>query len=137
MAAGFSATCSRASTRRHSAISKRSLSTMARPTPIRWRCCNRSRSGSRSSGNKNKQTTGALGGLLPRYLSRFDHLFLNRLPYALLLRKSAWQSIGGYDAGMRDGYEDWEFNIRLVLAGWQGVRIARPLFIYYVSAEGM
>jgi glycosyltransferase involved in cell wall biosynthesis len=83
------------------------------------------------------QATGSLGGVLPRSLSRFDQLFLNRLPYALLLRKSAWQSAGGYDATMRDGYEDWEFNIRLVLGGWEGVRIARPLFRYYVSAEGM
>jgi glycosyltransferase involved in cell wall biosynthesis len=83
------------------------------------------------------QATGSLGGVLPRYLSRFDQLFLNRLPYALLLRKAAWQSVGGYDAAMRDGYEDWEFNIRLILAGWKGVRIARPLFRYYVSAEGM
>jgi glycosyltransferase involved in cell wall biosynthesis len=83
------------------------------------------------------QATGSLGGVLPRYLSRFDQLFLNRLPYALLLRKTAWKSVGGYDVTMRDGYEDWEFNIRLVLAGWEGVRIARPLFRYFVSAEGM
>lgn len=83
------------------------------------------------------QASGALGGVLPRYLSRFDQLFLNRLPYCLLLRKSAWESVGGYDPEMRDGYEDWEFNIRLVLAGWQGVHIARPLFIYYVSPNGM
>jgi glycosyltransferase involved in cell wall biosynthesis len=83
------------------------------------------------------QVSGALGGVLPRYLSRFDQLFLNRLPYSLLMRKSAWQSVGGYDTGMRDGYEDWEFNIRLVLAGWRGIRIARPLFIYHVSADGM
>jgi glycosyltransferase involved in cell wall biosynthesis len=83
------------------------------------------------------QATGALGGTLPRYLSRFDQLFLNRLPYCMLLRKSAWQSVGGYDVEMRDGYEDWEFNIRLILAGWRGVRIERPLFIYYVSPSGM
>jgi len=83
------------------------------------------------------QASGALGGVLPRYLSRFDQLFLNRLPYCLLLRKSAWQSVGGYDVDMRDGYEDWEFNIRLILAGWQGVRIAQPLFIYHVSPDGM
>jgi glycosyltransferase involved in cell wall biosynthesis len=83
------------------------------------------------------QAAGALGGILPRYLSRFDQLFLNRLPYCMLLRKSAWQSAGGYDVEMRDGYEDWEFNIRLILAGWRGLRIERPLFIYYVSPSGM
>jgi glycosyltransferase involved in cell wall biosynthesis len=83
------------------------------------------------------QATGSFHGTLPRYFSRFDQLFLNRLPYCLLLRKSAWQTVGGYDDTMRDGYEDWEFNIRLVLAGFRGLGIHRPLFFYYVSPHGM
>ena len=83
------------------------------------------------------RTTGSFSGILPRYLSRFDQLFLNRLPYCLLLRKSAWQAVGGYDDMMRDGYEDWEFNIRLVVAGFRGLGIHRPLFLYYVSPHGM
>lgn len=81
--------------------------------------------------------TGALSATLPRHFNRFDQLFLNRLPYCLLLRKWAWEKVGGYDAAMRDGYEDWEFNIRLTLAGFRGIEISRPLFIYYVSADGM
>src|SRR5262249_13786084 len=44
---------------------------------------------------------------------------------------------GGYDEAMRDGTEDWEFNIRLVQAGFRGVEIAKPLFIYCVSGDGM
>jgi glycosyltransferase involved in cell wall biosynthesis len=80
---------------------------------------------------------GALGGVLRRQFNRFNQLFHNRLPYCLLLRKSAWQNVDGYDASMRDGYEDWEFNIRLVLAGFKGVRIPEPLFVYYVSPDGM
>ncbi len=83
------------------------------------------------------QATGSFHGTLPRYFGRFDQLFLNRLPYCLLLRKSAWQKVGGYDDEMRDGYEDWEFNIRLVLAGFRGLGINRPLFFYYVSPHGM
>jgi glycosyltransferase involved in cell wall biosynthesis len=83
------------------------------------------------------RATGALGGILPRRFNRFDQLFLNRLPYCLLLRKSAWREVGGYDETMRDGYEDWEFNIRLTLAGYRGLGIDRPLFIYYVSPSGM
>ena len=83
------------------------------------------------------RTTGSFHGILPRYFSRFDQLFLNRLPYCLLLRKSAWQTVGGYDELMRDGYEDWEFNIRLVVAGFSGLGINRPLFLYYVSPHGM
>lgn len=83
------------------------------------------------------QATGSFHGTLPRNFSRFDQLFLNRLPYCLLLRKSAWQTVGGYDDMMRDGYEDWEFNIRLVVAGFRGLGIHRPLFFYYVSPHGM
>lgn len=83
------------------------------------------------------RATGALVGVFPRRFSRFDQLFLNKLPYCLLLRKTAWQQVGGYDETMRDGYEDWEFNIRLALAGFRGIEIARPLFTYYVSPDGM
>ncbi|HZT24494.1 MAG TPA: glycosyltransferase family A protein [Pseudolabrys sp.] len=80
---------------------------------------------------------GALGGVLERQFNRFNQLFHNRVPYCLLMRKAAWRKAGGYDASMRDGYEDWEFNIRLTLAGFKGVRIAEPLFVYCVSPDGM
>jgi hypothetical protein len=83
------------------------------------------------------RVTGAFSGILPRRFNRFNQLFLNRLPYCLLMRKLAWQKVGGYDETMRDGYEDWEFNIRLTLAGCRGLAIDRPLFIYYVSPDGM
>ncbi len=80
---------------------------------------------------------GGLSGTLGRNLNAFDQLFINRLPYCMLIRKAAWRAVGGYDAAMRDGYEDWDFNVRLLRAGFQGIRIAKPLFIYRVSAEGM
>jgi glycosyltransferase involved in cell wall biosynthesis len=80
---------------------------------------------------------GDMDGVMPRHFNRFDQLFLNRLPYCMLIRRSAWQAAGGYDEAMRDGTEDWEFNIRLLQAGFRGIEIARPLFIYRVSTEGM
>lgn len=83
------------------------------------------------------RVTGVLEGILPRHFDRFDQLFLNRLPYCLLIRKSAWAAVGGYDETMREGYEDWEFNIRLTLAGYRGIEISRPLFVYHVSDGGM
>jgi GT2 family glycosyltransferase len=55
----------------------------------------------------------------------------------MLIRRSAWQAAGGYDEAMADGMEDWEFNIRLLQAGFAGVEIAKPLLIYRVSGEGM
>jgi glycosyltransferase involved in cell wall biosynthesis len=80
---------------------------------------------------------GGADGILSRHCNRFDQLFLNQLPYCMLLRRSAWEAVGGYDETMRDGYEDWEFNIRLTEAGFAGIEIPRPLFIYHVSSEGM
>jgi glycosyltransferase involved in cell wall biosynthesis len=81
--------------------------------------------------------TGTLAGELPRHLNRFDQLFLNQLPYCMLIRRSAWQAVGGYDETMRDGTEDWEFNIRLWRSGFRGIELAKPLFVYSVSPDGM
>ncbi len=78
-----------------------------------------------------------LSGVLPRHYDPFDQLFLNQLPYGLLMRKSAWAEAGGYDETMRDGYEDWEFNLQLVKTGARGVELPEPLFVYRVSAAGM
>jgi len=80
---------------------------------------------------------GDMDGVMPRHFNRFDQLFLNRLPYCMLIRRSAWQAAGGYDEAMADGMEDWEFNIRLLQAGFGGAEIAKPLLIYRVSGEGM
>ena len=80
---------------------------------------------------------GDMDGVMPRHFNRFDQLFLNRLPYCMLIRRAAWQVAGGYDEAMLDGMEDWEFSIRLVQAGFGGVEIAKPLLIYQVSGEGM
>jgi glycosyltransferase involved in cell wall biosynthesis len=80
---------------------------------------------------------GTLAGVLPRHLNRFDQLFLNQLPYCMLIRRSAWQAVGGYDETMRDGTEDWEFNIRLSRSGFRGIELAKPLFVYSVRPDGM
>ena len=34
--------------------------------------------------------------------------------------KRIWVKAGGYDESMRQGYEDWEFNIRLGTLGFFG-----------------
>ena len=82
--------------------------------------------------------TGARTGTLERRFNRFDQLFLNQLPYSLLMRKAAWARVGGYDETMRDGYEDWDFNVRLIRTGSIGAAIsAEPLFIYRVAGDGM
>src|SRR5260370_26231735 len=84
-----------------------------------------------------RRLTDMLAGVLPRHLNRFDQLFLNQLPYCMLIRRSSWQAVGGYDETMRDGTRDWEFNIRLSCSGFRGIELAQPLFVYSVRPDGM
>ena len=76
-------------------------------------------------------------GVLKKSYNYFEQLFLNQIPYCILLTREAWISVGGYDESMRRGYEDWEFNIRLGLLGYSGYVVTRPLFHYRVSSKGM
>jgi glycosyltransferase involved in cell wall biosynthesis len=80
---------------------------------------------------------GERRGVLGKDYDLFTQLFLNQLPYCLLLRRATWEAGGGYDETMRQGYEDWELNVRLGGSGLHGVAVAEPLFIYRVSSAGM
>lgn len=80
---------------------------------------------------------GELGGTTRKAYNPFAQLFLNQLPYCLLMRREAWEEAGGYDETMRGGYEDWEFNIRLAANGRHGLALEEPLFVYRVRAGGM
>ncbi|WP_230969323.1 glycosyltransferase [Nitrogeniibacter aestuarii] len=83
------------------------------------------------------QMEGEASGVLRKSYNFFEQLFLNQMPYCLLIPKSVWQEVGGYDASMRRGYEDWEFNIRLGARGYFGTVVPRPLFHYRVASSGM
>lgn len=83
-----------------------------------------------------ERMVGLRSGIMPVYFNPFDQLFVNRLIYCMLLRKAAWEAVGGYDEGMRDGYEDWEFALRLYIGGWDCREIKEPLFIYTASDSG-
>lgn len=83
------------------------------------------------------QLEGEASGRLQKNYNFFEQLFLNQLPYCLLMPKGLWEKVGGYDESMRQGYEDWEFNIRLGSSGYHGVRSPQPLFHYRVSSKGM
>jgi hypothetical protein len=80
---------------------------------------------------------GISSGYGRRHFNPFTLLFSNTLPSCLILRRQACQAVGGYDEAMRDGYEDWEFCIRLTRAGFRGIEIAKPLAVYNSSADGM
>lgn len=76
-------------------------------------------------------------GVLAKNYNFFEQLFLNQLPYCVMMPKAVWAAAGGYDTTLRHGYEDWEFNIRIGGRGWFGVAVPEPLFHYRVRATGM
>ena len=62
----------------------------------------------------------------------------NYIDACLVLRKSAWQSVNGYDQMMPVmGYEDWDLNMRLFFKGWQFKYINEILYDYRVRENSM
>ena len=80
---------------------------------------------------------GESQGVRKRYYNFFEQLFVNHIPYCLLIKKEIFKKVGNYDEGMKLGYEDWEFNIRLAKNGLFPERIKQPLFHYRVTKNGM
>lgn len=61
-----------------------------------------------------------------------DFLFKNAISGAgiLFLKKDAIL-IGGYDETMIKGWEDWDFNLRLMKLGGRAIVVKKPLYNYY------
>ena len=59
-----------------------------------------------------------------------DYLFKNAAIGTSLFRKKCWSEVGGYDENMKNGYEDWEFYIRVSKNGWETKIIEESLFFY-------
>lgn len=64
-------------------------------------------------------------------------IFENLCAATALIRREAFDAVGGYRIEMTAGYEDWDFWIALAGAGWRGVRVAEPLFEYRQHAPGV
>jgi len=59
------------------------------------------------------------------------HLLLGNIVVGcLLLRREAWETVGGYDERLVHGNEDWDLWVRLMAAGWTEVHVREPLFRY-------
>jgi glycosyltransferase involved in cell wall biosynthesis len=68
---------------------------------------------------------------LPSLLAR------NTVNGAALVRREAFEAVGGYDETMRDGCEDWDFWLRLVERGFEGTIIPEVLFYYRRRRDSM
>ena len=83
------------------------------------------------------ETFGQYRAVLRKHWDPFVQLFDNRISCSMLIPRTLWQRVGGYDEAMRLGGEDWDFNIRLGLAGAQGLCLPEPMLHYRISATGM
>jgi glycosyltransferase involved in cell wall biosynthesis len=68
---------------------------------------------------------------LPALLAR------NTVNGAALVRRSAFDAVGGYSEDMREGCEDWDFWLTLVEAGFHGAIIPEVLFYYRRRPDSM
>lgn len=59
-----------------------------------------------------------------------EFLFKNAVLGTSMFRKSDWENTGGYDESMRNGWEDWEFFIRLLKSSGKAIVIDEPLYNY-------
>jgi len=60
-----------------------------------------------------------------------DFLFYNGVNMgSSLFRKECWEKAGGYDGDSRNGYEDWEFYLRVCALGWKVHIVEEVLFFY-------
>jgi len=60
-----------------------------------------------------------------------DFLFHNGVNMgSSLYRKECWEKAGKYDGDVRNGYEDWEFYLRVSALGWKVHVIEEVLFFY-------
>lgn len=68
---------------------------------------------------------------LPALLAR------NTVNGAALVRREAFEAVGGYDESMRGGCEDWDLWLRLVERGCRGTILPEVLFHYRRSPASM
>lgn len=78
-----------------------------------------------------------LKSYIPRGGDIVDFLFSNSAIGNSMFQKYDWEKVGGYDEQMREGYEDWEFYIRLLKNGGVAFVINEPLFNYRQKRSSM
>ncbi|MDO1501087.1 glycosyltransferase family A protein [Winogradskyella maritima] len=61
----------------------------------------------------------------------------NYIDACILLRKSAFNSVGGYDENMLIGFEDWDLNIRIFFKGWKIYYVDELCFHYRIKKVSM
>jgi GT2 family glycosyltransferase len=63
----------------------------------------------------------------------YDSHLLARRPYIIgtvLMRRAAFDAVGGYSTDLEFGYEDWDLYVTLAQREWRGVALPEVLFHY-------
>jgi glycosyltransferase involved in cell wall biosynthesis len=63
-----------------------------------------------------------------RRLDPWQITYLNTLPVASMVRRTALAEVGGWQ--LRHGYEDWDLWMAFAERGWKGAYVARPTLRY-------
>lgn len=63
-------------------------------------------------------------------------ILYNLSPATAVIRRSAFDAVGGYQLDMTYGYEDWDFWLALLSAGFHGQLVPDELFYYRQHAPG-
>jgi len=71
-----------------------------------------------------------------------DFLARNSCPAPAMFRRQLWEQVGGYAEDLREGFEDWDFFLRLLARGGRIHIVPEPLIEYRTQAgsanlEGM
>ena len=59
-----------------------------------------------------------------------DFLLENNACASSLFRRVCWEQAGGYDESSEQGYEDWDFWIKVTEIGWEVESIPEYLYFY-------
>lgn len=79
---------------------------------------------------------GAMNGEWPTPEYDPKRLLTENLSVATaVVRRRAFDEVGGYREDMRGGFEDWDFWIALLAQGYHGQRVEAPLFWYRKHAS--
>jgi glycosyltransferase involved in cell wall biosynthesis/GT2 family glycosyltransferase len=70
------------------------------------------------------------GVWVSRPFNPYQLMLSNSVVGCVVLRKAAWEEVGGYDETLTSGNEDWDLWLRLTEAGWEQALVAEPLFRY-------
>lgn len=80
---------------------------------------------------------GEKKGVVVRSFNPVSQLYINGIVISSLVRKEAWEASGGFDENMINGYEDWEFWIRVMKLKWEFRKVETIALKYRIKKHSV